>query len=395
MINPRKEQVSPHSEDLSVRQPQPGEPQRNDEEPASQPQSREKYLKTSLKSVCQRLSSIYRSNSFLINIVIAIFLAYLYPPLGAIYLAPQITASWIAVIIIFLLSGLSLKTNDFRRVLKRFHFILFVQAFNFLVVSSIIYGVSRFMITIAGLQEELGDGLVICASLPMTVNMVLVLTAAAGGDEAAAVFNAALGNLLGVLVSPMLILLYVGVKGTIDLAKLFTKLLLIIFLPILVGQMIVKLIKPAGAFAAKHKKAFKLIQEYALVYTVYTVFCKTFLKGSPSTPINIIIVIAFELFMISVVMVLAWYCLRLLYKSHPELRIMGLFGCTHKSIAVGIPLISTIYETSPYLGLYTLPLLIWHPAQLLLGSALVPSLSRFLERERNSINGNLAETEAV
>jgi len=224
--------------------------------------------------------------------------------------------------------------------------------------------------------------------------MVLVLTASAGGDEAAAVFNAALGNLLGVIISPMLILLYVGVKGTINLGKLFTKLVLIIFLPILVGQLIIKLVKQARPFATKYKKTFKSIQEYALVYTVYTVFCKTFMKGNPSTPANIIIMIVFEFAMISLVMVLAWFCLRLLYKSHSELRVMGLFGCTHKSIAVGIPLITTIYETSPYLGLYTLPLLIWHPAQLLLGTALVPSLSRFLERERNR-NTILVEAETA
>jgi len=227
-----------------------------------------------------------------------------------------------------------------------------------------------------------------------TVNMVLVLTASAGGDEAAAVFNAALGNLLGVIISPMLILIYVGVKGSIDLMNLFTKLMLIIFVPILVGQLVVKLFKSVGAFATRHKKTFKSIQEYALVYTVYTVFCKTFMKGAPSTPLNIIIMIAVELIMISVTMVLAWYSLRLLYKSHPEMRIMGLFGCTHKSIAVGIPLISTIYESSPYLGLYTLPLLIWHPAQLILGTALVPSLSRFLEREKNKDPTALAEAES-
>jgi sodium/bile acid cotransporter 7 len=249
------------------------------------------------------------------------------------------------------------------------------------------------MIKVAGLQENLGDGLVICSCLPLTVNMVLVLTASAGGDEAAAVFNAALGNLLGVVISPMLILLYVGVKGTIDLAKLFTKLVLIILLPILVGQAIVKLFKPAAAFAARHKRTFKSVQEYALVYTVYTVFCKTFLKGSPSTPVNIIIMIAVELFLISFVMLLSWYCLRLLYKRHPELRIMGLFGCTHKSIAVGIPLISTIYETSPYLGLYTLPLLIWHPTQLIMGTALVPALRRFHEREKNSVTNDPVETD--
>jgi sodium/bile acid cotransporter 7 len=84
-------------------------------------------------------------------------------------------------------------------------------------------------------------------------------------------------------------------------------------------------------------------------------------------------------------MLLAWYCLRLLFKPQTELRIMGLFGCTYKSIAVGIPLISTMYENSPYVGLYTLPLIIWNTTQLIIGTALVPSLQRFQKRENTCI----------
>ena len=46
-------------------------------------------------------TKFYSQNSLLILILISILLAYAYPPLGATYLAPQVTAKWIAVIIIF------------------------------------------------------------------------------------------------------------------------------------------------------------------------------------------------------------------------------------------------------------------------------------------------------
>jgi hypothetical protein len=66
---------------------------------------------------------------------------------------------------------------------------------------------------------------------------------------------------------------------------------------------------------------------------------------------------------------------------------MGLFGCTHKSLAMGVPLITPIYEGDPNIGFYTLPLLIWHPLELLIGSSLAPMLSKFInaENERLSI----------
>ena len=45
--------------------------------------------------------AVYATNSFLILVICAILLAFAYPPLGAVYLAPQITATWIAVMFIF------------------------------------------------------------------------------------------------------------------------------------------------------------------------------------------------------------------------------------------------------------------------------------------------------
>jgi hypothetical protein len=48
-----------------------------------------------------RFVDFYFKNEFLIMILLAIALAKAYPPLGADYLKPEITATWIAVVIIF------------------------------------------------------------------------------------------------------------------------------------------------------------------------------------------------------------------------------------------------------------------------------------------------------
>jgi sodium/bile acid cotransporter 7 len=64
---------------------------------------------------------------------------------------------------------------------------------------------------------------------------------------------------------------------------------------------------------------------------------------------------------------------------------MGLFGCTHKTVAIGVPLINAIYEGSPYIGVYTLPLLIWHPMQLVVGTILAPRLAKWVEAEKERL----------
>jgi hypothetical protein len=52
---------------------------------------------------------------------------------------------------------------------------------------------------------------------------------------------------------------------------------------------------------------------------------------------------------------------------------------------MGVPLINAIYESDPLVGLYTLPLLVWHPMQLLVGSFLAPKLLAFVKSEQERL----------
>ena len=85
-----------------------------------------------------------------------------------------------------------------------------LQIFNFGFVSIVSYGLSRLLIKWNLVSVDLSDGLVIAASLPMTVNMVIVMTKASGGNEAVALLNASLGSMIGVFLTPALILIYLG-----------------------------------------------------------------------------------------------------------------------------------------------------------------------------------------
>ena len=64
---------------------------------------------------------------------------------------------------------------------------------------------------------------------------------------------------------------------------------------------------------------------------------------------------------------------------------MGLFGCTQKTIALGIPLILSIFGGTKYESLYTLPILIWHPMQLVVGSFVVGRLQKFMAEEKERL----------
>lgn len=335
-------------------------------------------------SWCRRGINFYWKQEFLILVVLAIPLARLYPELGAVYLKPAITATWIAVSLIFFLSGLTLRAKDLKSASLNMRYNLLILAFNFGVVSSIVFGVSRALARSGWISRDLADGLTVCGCLPVTVNMAIVLAEVAGADRAAAVFITAASNLSGVFISPLLILAYLGVNGNVDLWEVFYKLALRVIVPMFVGQLC-RFAEFVRNFVQNNKPGFKRAQQYLLIYIIYTIFCRALKGGSDNEPGSILLVILFQFILLSGMMVMAWFSLRYLYPDQPKLRVTGLFGCTHKTISIGVPLINAIYGSHPNIGLYTLPILIWHPMQLVIGTLLMPKLQAFIQREQERL----------
>ena len=118
-----------------------------------------------------------------------------------------------------------------------------------------------------------------------------------------------------------------------------------------------------------------------------------------------------------IAMVGAWYSLKLLFQDKPKLRVMGLYGCTQKTISskcrltalvfeasdmaltlafarlylVGVPLITALYENNPNIGMYTLPLIIYYPMQVVIGTMLVSRLQAFIRNETARLAGTEAD----
>jgi solute carrier family 10 (sodium/bile acid cotransporter), member 7 len=117
-----------------------------------------------------------------------------------------------------------------------------------------------------------------------------------------------------------------------------------------------------------------------------TVFCRKFNKGDGDTGFGpVAIVIVFIFLCMTSCMALAWFTMKLLFNKEPGLRVMGVYGCTQKTIALGIPLILSIFGGTPNETLYTLPILIWHPMQLVVGSCLVTRFQKFMVTEKERL----------
>jgi solute carrier family 10 (sodium/bile acid cotransporter), member 7 len=374
--------------------------------------------------------AFYEKFDFPIHVLTVILIAWLYPPLGAVYVAPYVTANWVAVIYIFVMFGLGVRTEEFASALSKMRFNALIQVYNLGFMSATIYGVTRLLAMSGILTQTLADGLAICGCLPMSINVGIILTMAAGGDEAVAIFNTSFGNFIGVFLSPALILGYLGTAGYVNVGQIYMKLTLIVIVPLIVGQAIQRLVRPVREFYFAHKKAFKKSAEWALVFIIFTIFSRNFYSGAKVPLGQVFILIACVICCILGFMGITWLMLRLLYKDTPILRVTGTFisiqktstypccccccCCCHLrrepvshqaeppsssfsffvAVALGVPLITSIYGKDPNLAFYTLPVMCWHPLQLILGSILVPHMVRFLAREKGRMAAEGAEGSA-
>ena len=124
------------------------------------------------KSLWEAFLTWANAQRFLIGVVLAILIAFAYPK-GGLQLAPEITASWIAVVFIFLMSGLSLKTKELKKASTHMGFNLAIQFFNLCLITLGVAAITE-ALRLTTINVAILDGIVLCAALPMTVTYSLM-----------------------------------------------------------------------------------------------------------------------------------------------------------------------------------------------------------------------------
>ena len=128
---------------------------------------------------------------------------------------------------------------------------------------------------------------------------------------------------------------------------------------------------------------------------VWASFCNTFASKVQVSGAALVALFGIVVAMQLTMYILAWqfYSLSCLKLSLPD-RIAGLFCSCHKTLALGVPLITSIYENSDDgAGLYTIALLIYHPLLIVFGSVFVPRLKAMVAKERKDLEEREMELE--
>lgn len=299
---------------------------------------------------------------FLLGMVLSTLLAWLFPAPGARggALHPEL-ANKLGVALIFFLHGLLLSFAALRAgtLLWRLH--LIVQLTTFLVCPLI--GLAALALIGGQLDQNLALGIFYLCALPSTVSSSVAMTAAARGNVPAAVFNATLSSVLGVFLTPLWVGLRLGATGaSLPLGQVVIDLILWLLLPLALGQ----LARPwLGAFAARHKRRINVVDRLTILLLVYTSFCDSVVSGVwlGSGARTLLVATLFSCAMLGVLLVGVDAVARRIGFSTED-RIATVFCGSKKTLASGVPMARLMFAGHPGLSLILLPLMIYHPLQL-------------------------------
>jgi sodium/bile acid cotransporter 7 len=315
-----------------------------------------------------------RFDWFQAGLLTAMILAWMAPAPGAAggWLRPEYLTK-AAVSLGFFLQGLRLPFSALRSGALNWRLHAVVQGTTFVLFP--LAGIALFVALEGGMAPELRAGIVYLSVVPSTVSSSISLTAVARGNVAAAVFNATLSNLAGVLLTPLLVALLLSTTGAarpvgpvvIDLARWLV-------LPLAVGQALRPLLSER---AQRHKVSLGVVDRLAVLLLVYTSFCDSFAGGiwSRQGPGALAGIILLSVALLTA----ATFVTRGLARRAGlgrEDQMAAVFCGSQKTIAAGVPMAKVIFGAHPALGVILLPLMIYHGLQLFAGGWLAQRWGR-------------------
>jgi sodium/bile acid cotransporter 7 len=315
------------------------------------------------------LALLLRRNWFLLGMVAAIALGLLAPQAGR-WLNPGSVTRLLLIGVLFLIAGFTLPSESIGAGLASWRLHLYVQGFLFLLTPALFFLTSLPLRPLFG--PELSAGVLGLSVLPTTIASCIVFTQVSGGNVMGTLFNSALANLAGVFLSPLLLALLLRGAGRSlpagELAAILRDLALQILLPLAAGQLLRLFLKP---LAERIRGALSQVSNALLLGVIFLTMASS--AGDPAFfgqlarapwPFAYLAVIHL------VVVALAYGGARLLRFPRGDV-ISASFAAPQKTMAMGVPLLSAYFASSPQsLGLVLLPVLLYHPWQLLIAGLL-------------------------
>jgi len=333
--------------------------------------------------IMKNLLKIFGLDSFILSLFGAIFLAWLYPPVGASEdLISLSTVAKYGVTVIFFFYGVRLNWQKIYEGLRNYRLHLVVHLSTFVLFPLLVLPFTWYFTREADQSTTwLWYGIFFVATLPSTVSSSVVMVNIARGNVPAAIFDASISSLLGVFITPVWMQIFVGASaGGQELGSVILNLIFLVIVPVVLG---ICLHGPLGWLSERYDKTLRKFDQGIILLIVYTSFCHSFahrmFDGMTLTTLAALSVGMVALFF-TVFFIVNLVC-RLL-KFNREDRITTLFCGSKKSLVHGATMSKVILPDPQLAGVLLLPTMLYHAYQLVVVSMIAQRFAKEKEEKK-------------
>ena len=318
---------------------------------------------------------------FVTLMVASALLGFLLPELGASDGPLRLgLVTKFGIAFVFFLHGANLAPENLVAGVKNWKVHALIQATTFVMFP--IIGLAIYFGLAPVLPESSRLGFFFLAALPSTISSSVAMTVLGRGNVPAAVFNATLSGLLGLLLTPIMISIVRATASVqFSLLDAIINIALTLLAPFVIGQTARPIIK---AFLAKHKPVISWIDRSVILLIVFTSFATSTAGGiwSRFSGLEISATLALVLILLAIAFSFTIFTARRLNLSRED-EVAAVFCGSTKSLANGAPIAQILFAGSPVLGVILLPLMLYHQLQLV-GCALMAQ--RYAQRAEASVS---------
>jgi sodium/bile acid cotransporter 7 len=317
-----------------------------------------------------RLSKI-PVDGFLLALAATVALAALFPAHGDAAQAVS-TAAKAAIALLFFLYGTRLSPQQALHGVRQWRLHLLVLATTFVIFP--VLGLATRVLVPSVLSMDLYNGLLFLCLVPSTVQSSIAFTSIARGHVSAAIVSASLSNILGVVLTPLLVVLLMNTSGAprVDGAAV-RDIVLQLLLPFGAGQ----LARPwVAGVTARYSALLKVVDRGSILLVVYTAFSMGVVQGiwASVDAWRLVLVAVVAALLLAVVLIWTTVIGRLTQLDRAD-AIVLLFCGSKKSLASGLPMALVLFPAAT-VGLTMLPLMIFHQIQLVVCAVIASRLAR-------------------
>lgn len=268
-----------------------------------------------------------------------------------------------AIALLFFLYGARLHPREALAGLTHWRLHLTILAFTFVAFPLIGLALKPVLVPVIG--ADLYAGVLYLCLVPSTVQSSIAFTSIAKGNVPGAIVSASVSNLLGVFLTPLLVVWLMSSTTTglhVDATSVL-KIVLEILVPFIAGQLARPFI---SGLMSRYAEPTKLVDRGSIVLVVYAAFGEGVVSGLWSK-VNVWQVLAMIVLALALV-VLMLAATRLIPQRMGFDRgdVIAIQFCgTKKSLATGLPMATVLFAGST-VGLIVLPLMIFHQIQLII-----------------------------